>query len=189
MEPAPSSDPDLWLVGQIGRPVGRDGECLVHPASGDPVDLDRAAQAPVRLVPEGADPAHHAAVAWRSVRRHGGRIIAAFEGIGSREAIAARTHWTLWVHRRDLPALCGAATWWIDDLIGCRVIQVAAEGAPEVPLGPVVSVIEGAASDFLEIERPGGRRAQIPFLRAFLRGVDLPQRIIRVDLPAGLIDS
>jgi 16S rRNA processing protein RimM len=173
----------------VGRPVGLGGECVIHPASADPADVDRVAAAPVRIVPEGDNPAQHSPVAWTGLRRQGQRFVASFGGLDSREAIAKCTHWQLWVDPHDLAPLEEAETHWIDDLVGCRVIQVAEGNRAEEDLGEVVAVSEGVAQDHLEVARAGGRRASIPFLRVFLRGIDVENGIIRVDLPDGLIEG
>ncbi len=161
----------------------------MHPESDDPGDFDRAAQAPVRLVPEGDDPASHEPVAWDSLRRHGRRTIVRFADIDTRDAIAARTHWQLWVDPRDLPPLESPDTWWANDLVGCTVSQVGAEATDDTVIGEVTGIASGPVHDFLQVRRPGGASVEIPLIKAFLREVAVERRQIRVDLPDGLVEG
>lgn len=186
--PAPESrDPNLWLVGRIGRPVGLRGEFNLHPVSNDPEDLERVAEAPVRLAAPGADPAGAPPTRWENLRWQGGRAVAALAALESREQCAEHVHWQLWVDRRDLPAL-EEGRHWVDDLIGCTVIQVATADTERQEIGEVTQVVSGAAQDQLEVAMGDGRKAHIPFVEPFLVTVCTEARRIKVDLPAGLLD-
>lgn len=66
-----------------------------------------------------------------------------------------------------------------EDLIGCRLMQ------GERMLGNVVAVRHYPAQDVLELE--GG--ALVPLVRAFVREIDLAARIVRVELPPGLVEG
>lgn len=175
-----------WLAGRIGRPVGLRGECVVHPESNDPEDLERIRAAPIRLVREGEDPSAEPARTWESLRWQSGRAVSRFSGLDSREAISACVHWQLWVDRRDLADPEGPDRWWAADLIGCRAFQV---GGPDVELGTVVAISAGPHHDFLVIERSSEHQVQVPFLKTFLVEVDLKSGSIRLDLPEGLIED
>jgi 16S rRNA processing protein RimM len=186
-ERSPSPTHDLWLVGRLGRPVGLRGECVFHPESDNAEDLERAAQAPVRMVPPGERPESHPPMRWEGLRAQGRRIVALFGGLSSREAIQERTHWEVWVDRADMPTLEEPDTWWVDDLVGCEVFQVGEEG--DVSLGVVTSVADGPAHDYLVIETPGGRALNVPLVKAYLRETDIERKRIRVDLPEGLTSA
>jgi 16S rRNA processing protein RimM len=164
--------------------VGLHGECVFHPESDNAEDLERAAQAPVRIVPPGESPESHPPTRWEGLRTQGRRIVALFEGLDSREAIQARTHWEVWVARADMPDLDEPDTWWVDDLVGCEVFQVGEGG--DVILGVVTSVADGPAHDYLIIEAADGRSLDVPLVRAYLREVDIGKKRIRLDLPDGL---
>ena len=66
-----------------------------------------------------------------------------------------------------------------DDLIGCTVLQ---EGRP---IGTVARILHYPAQDVLQLE--GG--ALVPLVRAFVRDVDPAARIVRVELPPGLVEG
>jgi len=67
------------------------------------------------------------------------------------------------------------------DLIGCSVVQ-------EKPIGTVVGVEDYGSAPLLKVEIAGGREILIPFARSICREIDVAQKIIRVELPDGLLD-
>lgn len=180
---------DLWLAGKIGKPVGLRGECVIHPISANPDDLERVASAPVRLAPKGSDPLDQPERDWTGLRWHNERAIAQFEGLETREEIAKFTHWEIWVDGSAMPEPEEPDTWWINDLVGCEAFQVGEEGQPDVSLGEVVAIAEAPSHDLLIIADVGGKRSHVPFIKAFLVEVNVEDRIIRLDLPDGLIES
>ena len=68
------------------------------------------------------------------------------------------------------------------DLIDCTVVQ---DGNP---IGTITAVHETAGPALLELKTPEGKELLIPFAKAFLKEVDLPNKRIRVELPAGLTE-
>jgi 16S rRNA processing protein RimM len=114
----------------------------------------------------------------RAVRKHQGRPLLAFEGVDDASAAQALVGATLFVDR-GVVAL-GEGEYFDDDLVGCTLVDVAG-----TELGEVVAVEHYPAQDVLLI---GRRRAMVPLVRAFVRGVDVAARRITVDLPPGLLD-
>jgi 16S rRNA processing protein RimM len=55
-------------------------------------------------------------------------------------------------------------------------------------LGRVAEVVEDGGGLLLEIESPG-RHLLVPFVRAFLKSVDVTAGEIELDLPEGLIEA
>ncbi|MBX3561619.1 MAG: 16S rRNA processing protein RimM [Sphingomonas sp.] len=93
----------------------------------------------------------------KSVKPGGKAAIARFAEIADRGAAEALRGTTLSVARDELPAL-GEGEYYHADLIGLPCVD--ADGAA---LGTVVAVENFGAGDLLEIERPDGKRALIPF--------------------------
>ena len=114
----------------------------------------------------------------RALRLHQGRPLLAFEGIDDANAAQALTGATLFVDRAIVAM--GEGEYFDDDLVGCALVDVAG-----TVLGEVVAVEHYPAQDVLLV---GPRRAMVPLVRAFVRGVDVGARRITVDLPAGLLD-
>jgi 16S rRNA processing protein RimM len=115
------------------------------------------------------------------------------------EITHARKQKRLWIVRLpaietadDAESLVGAELWTArdnvvlaeneyldDDLIGCAVLQ------NERTIGSVRAVRHYPAQDMLELD--GG--ALVPLIGAFVRGIDVDARVIRVDLPQGLVEG
>ena len=93
----------------------------------------------------------------KSVRPGSAGAIARFAEIADRSAAEALRGTLLTVPRDALPAL-EAGEYYHADLIGLACVD--AEGAS---LGAVVAVENFGAGDLLEVERPDGKRALIPF--------------------------
>ncbi len=97
------------------------------------------------------------ALTLKSVKPGGKAAIARFAEIADRGAAEALRGTTLTVPRDELPAL-GEGEYYHADLIGLSCVD--ADGSA---LGTVVAVENFGAGDLLEIERPDGKRALIPF--------------------------
>ena len=97
------------------------------------------------------------ALTLSAIRAGSGGAIARFDEIGDRTAAEALRGQLLTVPRAALPPL-EAGEYYHADLIGLSCVD--ADGAV---LGTVVTVENFGAGDLLEIERPNGKRALIPF--------------------------
>jgi 16S rRNA processing protein RimM len=93
----------------------------------------------------------------QSVKAGSAGAIARFAGIADRAAAEALRGTLLTVPRSALPPLA-EGEYYHADLIG-----VPCESAAGQPLGTVVGVENYGAGDLLEIEKPDGKRALIPF--------------------------
>lgn len=93
----------------------------------------------------------------KSVKPGSNGAIARFAEIADRGAAEALRGQALSVPRDELPALA-EGEYYHADLIGLTCVDAA--GAP---LGIVIAVENFGAGDLLEIERPDGKRALIPF--------------------------
>ena len=117
------------------------------------------------------------AMRLRAIRRHKNLRLASFDGIedaGSAERLVGAS---LDVPRSAIEL--AANEYFDDDLVGCTLLQ------DERSVGVVARVLHYPAQDVLELE--GG--ALVPLVQAFVRAVDPQARIVRVELPAGLIEG
>ena len=55
-------------------------------------------------------------------------------------------------------------------------------------VGVIVDVIDNPAQKLLEVERTGGATVLIPAVNEIVLDVDVESRLVRVDLPNGLLD-
>jgi 16S rRNA processing protein RimM len=72
---------------------------------------------------------------------------------------------------------------YVSDLIGCRVLDHARE------IGRIEDVQFGAGEAPLLIVADGvGKKYDVPFAEAYLEGVDIAQRQVRMNLPEGMLE-
>ena len=114
----------------------------------------------------------------RSLRRHQGRPLIAFDGVEDASAAQAFAGATLMIGRAGVELAAGE--YFDDDLVGCTLVD-----ARGVALGEVVGVEHYPAQDVLLV---GDSRAMVPLVGAFVKAVDVGAKRIAVDLPPGLID-
>jgi len=95
----------------------------------------------------------------RGIRESPGGAVARFEEVGDRDAAAALRGAEIRVPRESLPPL-EEGEYYHADLIGLPCETESGE-----LLGTVVGVENYGAGDVLDIERPDGKRAMIPFRR------------------------
>ncbi len=115
----------------------------------------------------------------RTSRMHKGRPLAAFDGFDDVNAAEQLVGATLGLEREAVHLEPGE---FLDaDLIGCTLVDLDA-----APVGRVVGVEHYPSQDMLVI---GPRRALVPMVGAFVRSIDVREKRIVVDLPAGLLDD
>jgi len=158
---------DPAAIGRVVRPHGLAGEVVVEPRG----HLD------VEALPE-----LWIADSWRRVRRARidpkGRWVLALQGVDDRDAAEQLRGAEITIDAAALPAP-EQDSYYIHELVGCRV-----EDGDGNQLGTVVAVLSGP-QDVLEIES-SGERSLVPMARDLLREIDIDERRIVIDAPAGL---
>ncbi|HEY5054971.1 MAG TPA: ribosome maturation factor RimM [Acidobacteriaceae bacterium] len=187
------------ILARILRPQGRKGEVLADLLTDFP---DSFAERPeVHLAPAGfaeeapdqqsgnaLQPAQILSY-WLPVGRNAGRVVLHFTGVDSitqAEALAGKEVVVPFAER--MPLEDGAV--YVADLIGCTVTD------RDTVLGVVDSVHFPASPDgarhlddaapLLSVKSSSADEILIPFVNSYLVAVDLPGKIIRMDLPEGL---
>jgi 16S rRNA processing protein RimM len=107
-------------------------------------------------------------------RVHGDLLVAKAEGIEDRDAAEALKGMLIEIDRADLPRAAPGEYYWVD-LIGCEVV-----GQAGSRLGVVESLDDHGAHAILVV-RDGELERLIPFVDAYLLGVDLVGRRIELD--------
>ena len=74
-------------------------------------------------------------------------------------------------------------TFYIKDLIGCRLINEETGGE----IGVISDVIQNTAQDIYAADLPGGKTAMIPAVGEFIRRVDIKARTVTVRVIPGLL--
>ncbi len=167
-----NSETALQLVGRLGAPFGVRGEIKCRPASFGPEAFAKG-----RSFRAGSE-ADARELVCTSVRTHHETLLLSFEGIASPEEARLLTNRELFAAAGDVPL--GEGEYLDRDLIDCDLIDPA--GAV---LGRVVDVQHFPAQDCLVV---GPERLFVPFVKAFIRKIDIAARRIHVDLPEGLLE-
>lgn len=163
------------VVGRVVRPHGVRGEAVVEPRTDRPEQRFCAGQA--MLTDRGTT------LRVRSSRRHGERLLVQFDGVADRDAVEALRGLRLQVEVE--PAIEPSQPDVYDDmsLIGLTALLVSGE-----VVGRVHAVEHLPMHDLLVVEGDGGRRARVPFVKAIVVDVNLPDKRLTIDPPAGLLD-
>jgi 16S rRNA processing protein RimM len=164
---------DRLVVGRLAGPFGVKGEVRLKSFCAQPADI--AGYAPL-YSPDGR--------VFRRLTITGagkGALTARVEGVSTREEAEALAGTDLLVDRDRLPSLPDDE-FYHADLIGLPVH----DGAGAL-IGTVRAVHDHGAGDILEVVRPGGGEALIPFTRAAVPVVDLAGRRIVADPPEGAL--
>lgn len=144
---------------------------------------DRFAQGrELALVPAGAVARSPVWLTVASSRPHKGALLVRFEGIEDRAQAEGLRGAELAVDASDSPP-APEDTWYHYQLLGCRCYD-----RQEGELGEVVDVLNDGGGSMLLVEGEG-RRLPIPLVKAYLIEVDLEDRRIELDLPAGLVEA
>jgi len=154
------------LRGELKLAASRIGDDALHAGSAVRATLGDGVSRELRL---------------RSLRRHAGRPLVAFDGVDDAAAARMLVGATLWI-ARDGVAL-GDGEFFDDDLVGCALVD--ANGRE---LARVRGVEHYPAQDVLIVD-VGARAAMVPLVRAFVRNVDVAAKRIVVELPDGLLDA
>ena len=197
-----------WVpLARLLRPQGRRGELLADPLSDLPDIFASShelflAPATAAAPAPGALPLHIEEV-WFPTGKNAGRVVLKLAGCDSISAAQALAGQQLLLASAQLPTL-DPDTFFVGDLVGCTVFN------HTLPIGTIVDVefatgpdgrtrLEDAAP-LLAVQltlptSPSNTSADatpdpilIPFVRAWLDSVDIPNRRLTMHLPDGLFD-
>ena len=171
--------PERVAVGRVLRPHGVRGEVVVQVLSDVPQRLDPGSS--MFAVWEGRSPRTLVVETFRP-HKSGGMV--RFAGIADRDqAEELRDAW-LEVDRSQVPAPEEGTYYWYQ-LLGCRCFDA---GNDEEDLGEIVDLVEDGGG-LLLIVSDGRRQIPIPFVRSFLKNVDVERGRIELELPPGLLEA
>ncbi|MDR2710707.1 MAG: ribosome maturation factor RimM [Burkholderiales bacterium] len=114
-------------------------------------------------------------------KMHGEHVLAALEGLATREVAAVLQGMSIAVPREALPALDSGEVYFVD-MIGLQVINRSGE-----TLGTVTAVQEYGAQPVLHVKptEAKGKETLIPFVEAYIDAVELAEGCIKVDWQRG----
>lgn len=170
------TDHDHIPIGYVRKAHGIRGDVLVRGLVSDAAERFTHAAVLVTGEPQ------RRTFAIEAVAPHRGDFIVSLEGISTRndaEALVGTQFVIPLADRRRLDD----GEWWIEDLVGCVVVD-----RDGTTIGSVAGVIVGAAQDRLAVTTADGSLGEIPFVDQLVPVVDISGRRIVVDLPEGLIE-
>ncbi len=170
-------DADRIVIADVFRARGIRGEVLAKSQTDVPGRLQNLKEVQARLA-DGGDLLLQLESAWE----HKGDWVLKFQGIddvGSAERLRGAE---LWVEPHERGQLA-EGEYFQSDLLGCQVVDTVT--------GKALGVVEGwqqyGGPPLLEVKRDGSE-VLIPFVSAICREIDLSARLVRVELPEGLLD-
>lgn len=166
-----------WIaVGEIVGAFGIRGEVKVLPQTDFP---DRFARTPTLYLGDARAPR-----AVQSARQHQRIVLLKLDGVDDETAAQRLRGLTLWIPESERTPLADNQ-FYLHDVVGLKVVHVNGQ-----PLGEVVDFITGSGNDLFVVRAtPGGREALLPAVREFIRELDIPGGVLRVDPIPGLFDD
>ena len=172
---APTAAAQRVCVGIITGAHGVQGAVRVKSFTADPKDVAR--YGPLEDESGGRHLSLHLVGSAKGV------VIARLAGIADRDRAEGLRGLRLYLPRAALPP-AAEEEYYHADLIGLEAAL-----ADGTALGHVRAIHDFGAGDTLEIERPAGPPAMVPFTRAIVPLVDLTAGRLVIDPPPGLIDA
>ena len=119
-----------------------------------------------------------------NVRYQKNTAILKLKGVDDRNAAEALKESDIYITEDDLREL-PEDTFYVKDLIGCRVINE--ENGVEI--GVIKDVLQNSAQDIYQIELKNGKEALIPVVGEFVREVSIKEKYVKIHLIPGFIDE
>jgi 16S rRNA processing protein RimM len=175
-----------WVVlARMVRPQGRQGELLAEILTDFPDSFAQRRQLFLRSEGSAAEDEIRP-VALETFWHHRGRVVLKFAGVNSISDAEALRGFELVVPLSDRMPVPDDSVY-ISDLVGARIVNVS--GALAEDAGEIVDVVpEGPGPAMLVVNTGGRESALIPFVKAYLRSIDLPAKRIEMALPEGLLE-
>ncbi|MFQ5662433.1 MAG: ribosome maturation factor RimM [Terriglobia bacterium] len=166
-----------WLsVARIVKTQGRRGEVAAKLSTDFPERLARRSE--VWLWDGSSEPRR------RRVERtwpHKNYLVFQFAGCDSIAQAQELVGQEIQIPRAEAAPL-GTATFYVDDLVGCRVV----DGESGEELGRVRGLLPTGGTPLLAVDTPAGAELLIPFAEEFCRRIAVEEELIEVILPPGL---
>lgn len=156
---------DKLAVGEIQRSHGTGGYVRVRSYSGESAHFAEFHE--VFLEPG------FAARVVEHVRVVNGGALVKLRGVDRREDADALKGSVVWV-AREFAAPLAAGEFYAGDLCGCEVRRAGAL------LGTVAAVVEGGATELLEVLGAGGGRFLVPFVDEYVGEVSVERRLVEL---------
>lgn len=170
---------EFVTLARVVKTQGRHGEVAAQVHSGVP---DRFTVGMRLLALPSGSGQHRRELEVESFWPHKGMLVLKFVGVDSMSAAEGLVGCELQVPR-SLRAQIEPGWTFVSDLIGCSVFDHGRE------IGCIADVQFGAGEAPLLIVADGaGRKFDLPFAQAYLEGVDVARKQVRMNLPEGMLE-
>ena len=119
-----------------------------------------------------------------NIRYQKNTAILKLKGVDDRNAAEALKESDIYITEDDLREL-PEDTFYVKDLIGCRVINE--ENGAEI--GVIKDVLQNSAQDIYQITLKNGKEALIPVVGEFVREVSIKEKYVKIHLIPGFVDE
>jgi 16S rRNA processing protein RimM len=167
-----TDDGSLLTIAHITRPQGLRGDVRIRIDFDDPALFDPGRETLLVLGAK-SEPA-----TIEACRMQHGRWVAKFAGIESIDDAESWVGARVCIPRGQIPE-AGDGEYFSFDLEGCTVY------AESAPIGVVVEVMDSGGGTMLRLDR-SGIEVLVPFVREYLKNVNITEKRIDVELPDGL---
>ncbi len=193
---AAADDKWVWLA-RIRRPQGRKGEVFADILTDFPEKFAERRQlwllreSPTHPPPASVPALPDQALSPRAIHLrhhwlHKGGVVLHFEGMESISDAEQIAGMVVAIPREERAPLAGDE-FYIADLVGCALLDVAKPDAP-VTVGEIEDVDRNAGPVPILIVRGNTGEVLVPFARSYLRNIDLEGKRLEMALPEGLVD-
>ena len=181
---------DEWFtLARIVRPQGRRGEVLADLLTDFPEQFTQSAELCLAR-PDGTRSPVKVESHWMPTGRSAGRVVLKLAGVDSISDAERLAGYQVQLRQAERVAL-DRHTYYVTDLVGCTLESEGADLGLVVdlhfPLNSDGHRLADAASLFV-VRRANGDEVMVPFANEFVEEIDTAAKIIRMRLPAGLLD-
>lgn len=169
------------IVGTVQKPHGIKGELFVRLETDRPDAVFTAGRA-LALGDADGRPSDDVLTIERA-RAFKGGLLVKVAGVSARTPELDELRGRTLLIPRDQAVAPAEDEVFYHDLLGMKVVT-AAEGE----VGTVVEVYDAPAGPMLSVRRKGAKELLIPFVREMIRRVDPAEKVLELDLPAGLLE-
>ena len=122
------------------------------------------------------------------VRYQKDMAILKLKGVDDRNVAEALKDCDVYITEADLREL-PEDTFYIRDLIGCRVINEAEKAETAEEIGVITDVLQNSAQDIYQIKTASGKEVLIPAVGEFVKEIRIDEKTVIVSLIPGFLDG
>ena len=176
-----AESPAYLIVGTVQKPHGIKGELFVRLETDRPDAVFSAGRA--LILGDGEGRPSDAVLTVERARAFKGGMLVKAAGLGARTPELEDMRGRTLLIPRDQAVAPDEDEVFYHDLLGMKVVT-AAEGE----VGTIGEVYDAPAGPMLSVQRTGAKELLIPFARQMVLRVDVGEKVLELDLPAGLLD-